>query len=40
MRFLRVLGVSAETAEIDAEGLEHHLSEETLKAMRKFAAEG
>lgn len=38
VRFLRMLGVSDETAEIDAEGLEHHLSDETLDAMRAFAA--
>lgn len=37
VRFLRMLGVSDETAELDAEGLEHHLSEETLDAMREFA---
>jgi len=35
--FLLSLGVSRETAETDAEGLEHHLSEETLAAMRTFA---
>ncbi len=35
--FLLSLGVSQETAETDAEGLEHHLSEETLAAMRTFA---
>jgi DtxR family manganese transport transcriptional regulator len=34
--FLLGLGVSRETAEIDAEGLEHHLSTETLAAMRSF----
>jgi DtxR family manganese transport transcriptional regulator len=34
--FLLGLGVSRETAEIDAEGLEHHLSAETLAAMRSF----
>ena len=34
--FLRSLGVSDEIAEIDAEGLEHHLSEETLSAMAAF----
>ena len=28
--FLRVLGVSEETARIDAEGIEHHVSAETL----------
>ena len=38
VRFLRMLGVSDETAELDAEGLEHHLSDETLDAMRAFAA--
>ena len=30
--FLRALGVSAEAAEIDAEGIEHHVSSETLDA--------
>jgi DtxR family manganese transport transcriptional regulator len=34
--FLLNLGVSRETAETDAEGLEHHLSEETLRAMQDF----
>jgi DtxR family manganese transport transcriptional regulator len=34
--FLRTIGVSAETAEIDAEGLEHHVSEETLQAFANF----
>jgi len=34
VEFLLSLGVSSETAELDAEGLEHHLSAETLKAMR------
>jgi len=28
--FLRAIGVSADTAELDAEGLEHHVSDETL----------
>ncbi len=31
--FLLSLGVSPETAEVDAEGIEHHVSEETLAAM-------
>lgn len=35
--FLRVLGVSAKVAELDAEGVEHHLSAETLDAMQAFA---
>ena len=34
--FLRALGVSPETARIDAEGIEHHVSEETLSAFRRF----
>ena len=34
--FLLALGVSQETADLDAEGLEHHLSEETLDRMRSF----
>lgn len=34
--FLRSIGVSAKTAEMDAEGVEHHVSDETLKAFRKF----
>ena len=33
---LRSLGVSAETARIDAEGMEHHVSAETLDAIRRF----
>ena len=36
--FLRCLGVSPETARIDAEGIEHHVSAETLDAFRKFIA--
>ncbi len=32
VEFLKSLGVSDETAEIDAEGVEHHVSMETLKA--------
>ncbi|MEM7577616.1 MAG: manganese-binding transcriptional regulator MntR [Planctomycetota bacterium] len=34
--FLLKLGVNERTAAIDAEGIEHHLSEETLRAMRTF----
>ncbi len=37
--FLRSLGVSADTARIDAEGIEHYVSDETLRAFRK-ALEG
>ena len=36
--FLRDLGISAETARIDAEGIEHHVSDETLRAFRRFSA--
>ncbi len=34
--FLLSLGVSAQVAETDAEGLEHHVSEETLAAMKAY----
>lgn len=36
--FLRSLGIAEKTAEIDAEGIEHHVSPETLAAFAKFAA--
>lgn len=36
--FLRSIGVSAETARIDAEGIEHHVSAETLEVFRRLAA--
>lgn len=35
--FLCALGVSAETARRDAEGIEHHVSAETLEAFRRFS---
>jgi DtxR family transcriptional regulator, manganese transport regulator len=35
-KFLLALGVSDETARIDSEGIEHHVSAETLKAMARF----
>ena len=38
--FLLALGISPETARIDAEGIEHHVSDETLKAMARFIARG
>jgi len=34
--FLVSLGVDRETAEIDAEGIEHHTSDKTLAALRRF----
>lgn len=33
--FLLAIGVPAEQAEIDAEGIEHHVSEATIRAMRR-----
>lgn len=33
--FLMVLGVSTDTARIDAEGIEHHVSAETLEAFKR-----
>jgi DtxR family transcriptional regulator, manganese transport regulator len=38
LAFLEALGVSHETAQHDSEGIEHHVSEETLAAMRRFLA--
>ena len=35
-RFLIALGVSERTAAIDSEGIEHHVSEETLQLMEKY----
>lgn len=40
LAFLRRLGVNADDAERDAEGVEHHLSEATLSAMRRFLEQG
>ncbi|MFZ4774723.1 MAG: manganese-binding transcriptional regulator MntR [Terrimicrobiaceae bacterium] len=34
--FLEALGVPPSTARADAEGIEHHVSDETLSAMEKF----
>jgi DtxR family manganese transport transcriptional regulator len=36
--FLLALGVNADTARIDSEGIEHHVSHETLRAMARFLA--
>jgi DtxR family manganese transport transcriptional regulator len=38
MQFLITLGVSEAVAAIDSEGMEHHVSPETLKAMQTFIA--
>lgn len=37
LQFLLRLGLDAETAERDAEGIEHHVSERTLDLLRAFA---
>lgn len=37
-RFLTAIGVSETVAHSDAEGIEHHVSDETLRAMRAFVA--
>ena len=36
--FLVAIGVSVETARIDAEGIEHHVSAETLRALKRALA--
>lgn len=36
--FLMALGVSESVANTDAEGIEHHVSRETLGALERFAA--
>lgn len=38
--FLRTIGVSARNAEIDAEGIEHHVSEETLAVFERIIESG
>lgn len=38
VRFLLALGLDRKTAEIDAEGIEHHLSPKTLRLLERFAA--
>lgn len=37
VRFLLALGLDRKTAEIDAEGIEHHVSPKTLKLFDRFA---
>ncbi len=37
---LVALGVDEETADADAEGIEHHVSKETLAAFRRFLGRG
>jgi DtxR family manganese transport transcriptional regulator len=38
LEFLRALGVPEQTAQTDAEGIEHHVSPETLAAFRRYTA--
>ncbi|QEG43096.1 manganese-binding transcriptional regulator MntR [Roseimaritima ulvae] len=38
--FLEAMGVSSQTAAIDSEGIEHHVSKETLQAMRRILKHG
>jgi DtxR family manganese transport transcriptional regulator len=38
LAFLRRLGVPEAIAQTDAEGIEHHVSPETLRAFKRFAA--
>jgi DtxR family manganese transport transcriptional regulator len=38
LAFLRALGVDERTAHADAEGIEHHVSPPTLRAMARFAS--
>jgi DtxR family manganese transport transcriptional regulator len=40
LRLLRSLGVSERTAQADAEGIEHHVSDETLSAMARATRAG
>ena len=36
--FLLALGIDADTVAIDSEGMEHHVSDETLEAMKRFVS--
>lgn len=38
--FLQRIGVSESTANVDSEGIEHHVSDETLKAMKRVLKAG
>ena len=39
LEFLLALGITQRTAEVDAEGIEHHVSNETLAVMKRFVRE-
>jgi DtxR family manganese transport transcriptional regulator len=36
LNFLRALGIKEKVARNDAEGIEHHVSDDTLKAFERF----
>lgn len=38
LSFLEALGVPSEVARVDAEGIEHHVSPETMQAIERFLA--
>ncbi len=40
LNFLRALGIKEKIAQSDAEGIEHHVSDETLKAFERFTRKG
>lgn len=40
VRFLQALGVPPGVAQQDAEGIEHHVSKATLRAMKRFGSHG
>ncbi len=40
LSFLLAIGVPAKQAEIDAEGIEHHVSTETIRAMKRVVRKG
>lgn len=39
LSFLRAIGIDEETAEQDAEGMEHHVSDQTLAALERITRE-
>ena len=39
LNFLRSIGVSERTAKLDAEGIEHYVSDDTLAAFARIAAQ-
>jgi DtxR family manganese transport transcriptional regulator len=36
LQFLLALGIDEDTARVDAEGIEHHVSDETLRAFNRY----